>query len=80
MKKIWVVLLTVALVLSSAPLAMAQEPIEPLTPPPTSGSDQMINETPESFRHPVERSVDRDRFVSAVRTVADSRCREHLPG
>ena len=47
MKKIWIVLLTVALVLSSAPAAMAQGPIEPLAPPPVIETDQMINETPE---------------------------------
>ena len=46
MRKIWIVILALALVLSSASLAMAQEPIEPLIPPPTSGTDQMVDETP----------------------------------
>jgi minor extracellular serine protease Vpr len=45
MKRIWILVLTLALVLSSAPLAMAQEPIEPLTPPPTSTTDVMVDET-----------------------------------
>jgi len=45
MKRIWILMLALALVLSSAPLAMAQEPVEPLTPPPTSTTDMMVDET-----------------------------------
>jgi minor extracellular serine protease Vpr len=45
MKRIWIVVLTLALLLSSVPLAMAQEPAEPLTPPPTSTTDMMVDET-----------------------------------
>jgi subtilisin family serine protease len=44
-KKIWIVTLTLALLLSSASLAVAQETVEPLTPPPTSATDQMFDET-----------------------------------
>jgi minor extracellular serine protease Vpr len=45
MKRIWILVLALALVLSSAPLAMAQEPVEPLTPPPISTIDVMVDET-----------------------------------
>jgi len=45
MKRIWILVLALALVLSSAPLAMAQEPVEPLTPPPTSATEMMLDET-----------------------------------
>ena len=45
MKRIWILVLALALVLSSAPLAMAQEPVEPLTPPPTSTTEMMLDET-----------------------------------
>ena len=44
MKRIWIPVLALALVLSSAPLAMAQEPVEPLTPPPTSTTEMMLDE------------------------------------
>lgn len=49
MKGIWTFVLAAVLVLSSASLAMAQGPIEPLTPLPTDGADGMINETPSSW-------------------------------
>jgi len=45
-KKIWIVTLTLALLLSSASLAVAQGSVEPLTPPPTIATDQMVDETP----------------------------------
>jgi len=45
MKRIWILVLALALVLSSAPLAMAQEPVEPLTPPPTSATEMVLDET-----------------------------------
>lgn len=45
MKRIWILVLTLALVLASAPLAMAQEPVEPLTPPPAIAADEMVDET-----------------------------------
>jgi len=44
-KKIWIVTLTLALLLSSASLAVAQEPVEPLTPLPTMATDEMVDET-----------------------------------
>jgi minor extracellular serine protease Vpr len=46
MKGIWTFVLAIVLVLSSASIAMAQGPIEPLAPVPTDGADGMINETP----------------------------------
>ncbi len=45
MKRIWIAVLTLALLLSSAPLAMAQDPMEPLTPAPIVAMGQMIDET-----------------------------------
>jgi minor extracellular serine protease Vpr len=45
MKRILVVTLTLVLLLSSASLAVAQEPVEPLTPLPTGAADQMVDET-----------------------------------
>jgi len=45
MKRIWILVLALALVLSAAPLAMAQEPVEPLTPPPTSATEMVLDET-----------------------------------
>jgi subtilisin family serine protease len=45
MKRIWILVLALALVLSSAPLAMAQEPLEPVTPPPTSTTEMVLDET-----------------------------------
>jgi minor extracellular serine protease Vpr len=46
MKTIWIAVLILALLLFSAPMAMAQEPepIEPLTPPPTSSVTAMADE------------------------------------
>jgi minor extracellular serine protease Vpr len=44
MKRIWIVVLTLALLLFSAPMAMAQEPVVPLTPPPTSSVTVMADE------------------------------------
>jgi subtilisin family serine protease len=45
MKRIWILVLALALVLSSAPLAMAQEALEPATPPPTSTTEMVLDET-----------------------------------
>jgi minor extracellular serine protease Vpr len=47
MKAMWIAVLVVALLLFSAPMAIAQEPepVEPLTPPPTSVVTAMADET-----------------------------------
>jgi minor extracellular serine protease Vpr len=45
MKRIWIAVLTLALVLLSAPTAMAQEPAEPLSPPSTSAVSMTADET-----------------------------------
>ena len=45
MKRIWIITLALALLLSLAPTAMAQEPVEPLTPPPTTVIDMTADET-----------------------------------
>ena len=42
-----VIIVVLALLMVSAPVVMAQGPIEPLNPTPIGGSDQMVNETPE---------------------------------
>jgi len=44
-KRIAIAMLTLALLVSLAPLAMAQEPVEPMTPLPTMATDQMFDET-----------------------------------